>query len=125
MVNPELIVDIEADPDKKNAYYLTPENLIQLKYIKPNSFSKATIRNTNVTYLTGFILQCLFTSLVKGSSATIVVDEPVLVLQDYDANTIEANAGLAGFKDIRSSTQYAYCPGLGTKVETIALTLTK
>ena len=122
---PELIIDIESDPDKKNAYYLTPETINQLKFIKPNSFSKATIRNTNVMYLTGFILQCLFTSLEKGSSATIVVDEPILVLQDYDADTIGANAKAAGFKDIRSGTQYAFCPGLGTKVETIALTLTK
>ena len=122
---PELIVDTEVDPEKENVYYLTPENLKQLRFIKPNSFSKATIRNCNVTNLTAYNLQSLFNSLERGSTATIVIDEPVLVLQEYDANAIVANAELAGFKNIRSGNVNAFCPGLGTKVETITLTLTK
>ena len=122
---PELIVDTEVDPEKENVYYLAPENLKQLRFIKPNSFSKATIRNCNVTNLTGYNLQSLFNALERGSSATITIDQPVLVLQEYDANAIIANAELAGFKDIKSGNVNAFCPGLGTKVETIVLTLTK
>ena len=122
---PELIVDTESDPDKENAYFLTPDNLKQLSFIRPNSFSKATIRNTNVINLTSFNLQSLFNSLERGSTATIIIDQPVLVLQEYDANAIIANAELAGFKNIKSTTQNAFCHGLGTKVETIVLTLTK
>ena len=125
MPAPELIVDIEKEPFKENAYFINPENLNQLQFFKPNSFSKATIRNTNVTSLTSFNLQSLYNSLEKGSTTTIIIDEPVLVLQDYDANTIVANAEYAGFKNIRSSTQNAFCHGLGTKVETIVLTLSK
>ncbi len=122
---PELIVDTEVDPEKENVYYLAPENLKQLRFIKPNSFSKATIRNCNVTNLTGYNLQSLFNALERGSSATITIDQPVLVLQEYDANAIIANAELAGFKDIKSGNVNAFCPGLGTKVETITLTLKK
>ena len=122
---PELIVDTESDPDKENAYFLTPDNLKQLSFIRPNSFSKATIRNTNVINLTSFNLQSLFNSLERGSTATIIIDQPVLVLQEYDANAIIANAELAGFKNIKSTTQNAVCHGLGTKVETIVLSLTK
>ena len=121
----ELIVDKEVDPDKENAYYIAPENLKQLRFVKPNSFSKATIRNCNVKNLTSYNLQSLFNSLEKGSSATIIIDEPVLVLQEYDANAIVANAELAGFKNIKSGSTFAFCHGLGTKVETISLTLTK
>ena len=121
----ELIVDKEVDPDKENAYYIAPENLKQLRFVKPNSFSKATIRNCNVKNLTSYNLQSLFNSLEKGSSATIIIDEPVLVLQEYDANAIVANAELAGFKNIKSGRTFAFCHGLGTKVETISLTLTK
>ncbi len=121
----ELIVDKEIDPDKDDAYFIAPENLKQLRFVKPNSFSKATIRNCSVTNLTSYNLQSLFNSLEKGSSATIVIDEPVLVLQEYDANAIIANAELAGFKNIRTGNTTAFCPGLGTKVETITLTLTK
>ena len=122
---PELIIDTEIDPSKENVYFISPENLKQLRFVKPNSFSKATIRNCNVTNLTGYNLQSLFNSLERGSSATIIVDQPVLVLQEYDANAIAANAELAGFKNINSGTVNVFCPGLGTKVETITLTLKK
>ena len=125
MPSPELIVDTEVDQTKENAYFLSPDNLKQLRFVKHNSFSKATIRNCNVTNLTAYNLQSLFNSLERGSTATIVIDEPVLVLQEYDANAIVANAELAGFKNIRSGNVNAFCPGLGTKVETITLTLTK
>ena len=121
----ELIVDKEIDPDRDDAYFIAPENLKQLRFVKPNSFSKATIRNCSVTNLTSYNLQSLFNSLEKGSSATIVIDEPVLVLQEYDANAIIANAELAGFKNIKSGNMNAFCQGLGTKVETITLTLRK
>ena len=121
----ELLVDTEIDPNRENVYYLPPENLKQLRFVKANSFSRATIRNCHVSNLTGYNLQSLFNSLARGSTATIVIDEPVLVLQDYDANAILANAELAGFKNIRTGNQNAFCPGLGTKVETISITLTK
>ena len=125
MPSPELVVDTEVDQTKENAYFLAPENLKQLRFVKHNSFSKATIRNCNVTNLTAYNLQSLFNSLERGSTATIIIDQPVLVLQEYDANAIVANAELAGFKNIRSGNVNAFCPGLGTKVETITLTLTK
>ena len=121
----ELIVDTEIDPNRENVYFLSPENLKQLRFVQPNSFSRATIRNCHVTNLTGYTLQSLFNSLSRGATATIVIDEPVLVLQDYDANSILANAELAGFKNIRTGYQNAFCPGLGTKVETVVITLTK
>ena len=125
MPSPELIVDNEIDENKENAYFIDPENLKQLKFVRPNSFSKATIRNCNVTKLTSYNLQSLFNALEKGSTATIIIDQPVLVLQEYDANAIAANAELAGFKDIKSCNVNAFCKGLGTKVETISLILTK
>ena len=121
----ELIVDREIDSNRQDAYFLEPDNLKQLRFVKPNSFSRATIRNCHVTNLNGFNLQSLFNSLEKGSTATIIIDQPVLVLQEYDANAICANAELAGFKNIRTGNVNAFCNGLGTKVETISLTLTK
>ena len=125
MTSPELIVDTEYDQNKENIYYITPDNMNQLKFVRPSSFSKATIQNCNVSNLTSFNLQCLYNSLEKGSSATIVVDQPVLVLQEYDANSIIANAELAGFKNIKTGKVNSFCQGLGTKVDTISLVLTK
>ena len=74
MPSPELIVDNEIDENKENAYFIDPENLKQLKFVRPNSFSKATIRNCNVTKLTSYNLQSLFNALEKGSTATIIID---------------------------------------------------
>ena len=76
-------------------------------------------------HLTSYNLQSLFNSLKKGCSATITLDEPVLVLQEYDMKSIMANAELAGFKNIKTGNTNAFCKGLGMKVNTITITLTK
>ena len=100
MPSHELIIDTESVPKKEGVYFLTPDNLDQLKYVKQNTFSKATVRNCHVKKLTTVVLQSLYNSLIRGGIATIVVDEPVLVLQDYDANAIASNAEFAGFSDL-------------------------
>ena len=125
MPSPELLVDKELSTDKENIYFISPDNLNQLRFVKASSFSKATIRNCNVTNLTSYNLQSLFNSLEKGASATIIIDQPVLVLQDYDASTITANAELAGFKNIKTNSVNAFCEGLNSNVETISITLIK
>ena len=47
------------------------------------------------------------------------------VLQEYDTKSIIANAELAGFKSIKTGNTNAFCQGLGTKVNTVTITLTK
>ena len=125
MPSTELLVDTESEQVNDDIYYITPENLSQLRFVRPSSFSRATIRNCHVTHLTSYNLQSLFNSLKKGCSATITIDEPVLVLQEYDMKSIMANAELAGFKSIKTGNTNAFCQGLGTKVNTVTLTLTK
>ena len=125
MPSTELLVDSEYDSSNEDIYFITPENLNQLRFVRPSSFSKATIRNCHVSHLTSYNLQSLFNSLKKGCSATITLDEPVLVLHEYDTKTIIANAELAGFKGIKTGNTNAFCKGLGTKINTVTITLTK
>ena len=125
MPSHELIIDTESVPKKEGVYFLTPDNLDQLKYVKQNTFSKATVRNCQVKKLTTAVLQSLYNSLIRGGTATIVVDEPVLVLQDYDANAIASNAEFAGFSDLKYSSTKTFCHGLGTQVDAVTLILTK
>ncbi len=125
MSSTELLVDSEFDSSNDDLYFITPENLNQLRFVRPSSFSKATIRNCHVSHLTSYNLQSLFNSLKKGCSATITLDEPVLVLHEYDTKTIIANAELAGFKGIKTGNTNAFCKGLGTKINTVTITLTK
>ena len=125
MPSTELLVDSDYDSSNEDIYFITPENLNQLRFVRPSSFSRATIRNCHVSHLTSYNLQSLFNSLKKGCSATITLDEPVLVLQEYDMKSIIANAELAGFKGVKTGNTNAFCKGLGTKVNTVTITLTK
>ena len=125
MPSTELLVDSEYDSSNEDIYFITPENLNQLRFVRPSSFSRATIRNCHVSHLTSYNLQSLFNSLKKGCSATITLDVPVLVLQEYDMKSIIANAELAGFKGVKTGNTNAFCKGLGTKVNTVTITLTK
>ena len=122
----ELIVDNKIEEEvSPDTYYVKPDGLSKINLVSPCSFDKATVRNCPVMYLTPHNLQNIFASLKKGATATIYIHEPLLVLQEYDARTLEANAEVAGFKDIRTGTAVVYCEDLGTKIETIAYTLTK
>lgn len=122
----ELIVDDKQEEEvSPDTFYVKPDGLSKMNLVSPGSFEKATVRNCPVMYLTPFNLQNIYASLKKGATATIYIHEPILVLQEYDARALEANAELAGFRDIKTGTAVVYCEDLGTKVETIAYTLTK
>ena len=122
----ELIVDKTDNLEKKeNVFFVTPERLNQLKVVSSDSFYKATIRNCPVSFLTSFNLQYIYNSLKKNASATIFIDQPILVMQDYDKQTIQANATLAGFTNIKASTASVMNEKLKTKIETITVIITK
>ena len=122
----ELIVDRKDDLEKKdNIFFVTPERLYQLKVVSSESFYKATIRNCPANFLSSFNLQYLFKALKKNASATIFIDQPILVMQDYDKQTIQANATLAGFTNIKASSASVMNEKLKSKIETITVILTK
>ena len=122
----ELIVDIKDDLENKdNIFFVTPERLYQIKIVIPNSFTKATIKNCPVNFLTSFNLQYLYNTLKQNASCTIFIDQPIAVMQDYDKQTIQANATLAGFTNIKTSTANIMSEKLKTKMETITVILKK
>ena len=122
----ELIVDVKDNLDnKENIFFVTPERLNQLKVVQMNSFNKATIKNCPVNFLTSFNLQYIYNSLKQNSSCTIFIDQPIAVMQDYDKQTIQANATLAGFANIKTSTATVMSEKLKSKMETITIILTK
>ena len=122
----ELIVDKNDDlENKENIFFVTPERLNQLKVVQMNSFNKATIKNCPVNFLTSFNLQYIYNSLKQNSSCTIFIDQPIAVMQDYDKQTIQANATLAGFTNIKTSTATVMSEKLKSKMETITVILTK
>ena len=122
----ELIVDVKDNLDnKENIFFVTPERLNQLKVVQMNSFNKATIKNCPVNFLTSFNLQYIYNSLKPNASCTIFIDQPIAVMQDYDKQTIQANATLAGFTNIKTSSASVVNEKLKSKIETITVILTK
>ena len=122
----ELIVDKNDDlENKENIFFVTPERLYQLKVVQINSFTKATVKNCQVTFLTSFNLQYIYNSLKQNAVCTIYIDQPIAVMQDYDKQTIQANATLAGFSNIKTSTANIMNEKLKCKMETITVILTK
>ena len=124
--NFELIVDRKDDLEQKeNIFFVTPERLNQLKLVKLNSFHKATVKNCPANLLTSFNLQYIYNSLQPKASCTIFIDQPIAVMQDYDKQTIQANATLAGFSNIKTSTANIMNEKLKANMETITVILTK
>ena len=122
----ELIVDKKDDLENKdNIFFVTPERLNQLKLVTSNSFYKATIKNCPANLLTSFNLQYIYNSLKSNASCTIFIDQPIAVMQDYDKQTIQANATLAGFTNIKTSTANIMNEKIKAKMETITVILTK
>ena len=122
----ELIVDKKDDLENKdNIFFVTPERLNQLKLVTSNSFYKATIKNCPANLLTSFNLQYIYNTLKPKSSCTIFIDQPISVMQDYDKQTIQANATLGGFSNIKTSTANIMSEKLKSKMETITVILTK
>ena len=122
----ELIVDRKDDLENKdNIFFVAPERLNQLKLVTGNVFYKATVKNCPANFLTSFNLQYIYNSLKSGSSCTIYIDQPIAVMQDYDKQTIQANATLAGFTNIKAGTANIMNEKLKAKMETITIILTK
>ena len=122
----ELIVDCEDNYiDEPNIFYIPGPHIAELKCVRPNQFSSAKIINTDVDYLTSYALANLYTTLQTGAEVSIVISQPVAVMQEYDAKQVEANARLAGFTDIGvNSTSYTD-PKSKREISTTEVVLTK
>ena len=76
-------------------------------------------------YLTSFALSNLYTTLQSGAEVSIVISQPVAVMQEYDAKQVEANAKLAGFTDISTNSTSYTDPKSKREIDTLEIVLTK
>ena len=126
MSDRELIVDSDDTySDTPNVIFVHPEHLDTLRYTQPNSFSGATIRNCPVSKIKTSIIMGMYSSLKQNAKVEIVVYQPIEVMQEYDARTIEAYAKLAGFDDIKTSTVPYVDPASQKQLETLCVSFVK
>ena len=121
----ELIVDTEDKyAEQDNVFYMPEAHVSKLSYVRPGTFSAATINVSNVDYLTPFVLSNLLTTLVVNAPVTVIIKQPVAVMQEYDANQVIANAKIAGFQ-FESDFDTKFTDNNGKSLETIGLKFSK
>lgn len=96
----ELVVDSHDDYlDSKNVYYIHPKRLSMVRTVQDGTFSSGLVQNTECVDLTSSNFAHIIRKLKVNATLEILVEQPLSVMQSYDAKTIEANAKLAGFAD--------------------------
>jgi hypothetical protein len=121
---PELVVDT-TEPKGDDIFYILPSKLSSSKYLAPNTFEQATIRNCPVEKISSGGLVGIFSSLRPLGKINIIVFQPIAVMIDYDCKQIEANLKLAGFEDISSSNINIKDEKTGHMIQTISIEATK
>lgn len=96
----ELIIDTEEINDE-NVLFLTPNHITGVKYCASNIFDYASIAHCPTEKLNSGVLIGVFNSLKPGAELSLIVDQPISVMLEYDSKQIEANLRLVGFEDIK------------------------
>ena len=123
--NMTLVVDSIDKYNDDNIYYVQPKRFSSIQYLQNNFFSKCKIQNSNIDLLTPFAFLNLFSKLKKNANIEIIIDQPVSVMQEYDARQVIANAQMAGFTNIKTTdTQYIE-PRTQKKIDTLCVSFTK
>jgi hypothetical protein len=123
-----LIVDPKGSYlDDINIICLHPDKLHWLLNFEKGIFDKAVVRNCETAVLKGITFFYIARCMKPGTIIDVYVCQPISVVQPMDAKTIENNAQLAGFKDIKSKNieEWISEGGKDVKVSTIRLTMVR
>ena len=113
--------------DEEDCIWIHPSHLNFVDAFDKKSFNKIIIKNSPADFLKAKGLFNINRALKEGGICEIIVDQPIVVMQDLDAGEIEANCKLAGFDDINTES-YTFSESINgkeKKVQTLKLTMTK
>ena len=88
--------------DSMDVFNIKPEKLHLTKCLDNERFNACRIENTPVDKITPLFLSNLLNKLVPDAPVSVIVSQPITVMQEFDAKQVEANAKLAGFNGIDS-----------------------
>ena len=95
-----LIIDA-YDIDDEDILFLTPDHIRGVRYCASNIFDYCSIKHCPTEKLNSGSLISIFNSLKPGAEISILVNQPISVMLEYDSKQIEANLKLVGFEDIK------------------------
>lgn len=100
----DLVVDTkDVWGSEREVFHLRPEKAHLTCCFDNARFRSCSIYNTAVDEITPRFLSSLYDKLVPNAIVTVVVNQPISVMQDFDAKQIEANAKCCGYTGVKIS----------------------
>ena len=120
-----MVIDSKVGQRDEGIFYLLPSEMSKSGLLNPEKFDSVEIRNVNVDDIRPSALLGILSSLRPNGTASVLICEPIAVMQPYEAKMIEANAKLAGFTDIQTSPTTFFNEFSNKEEETLCVTFTK
>lgn len=124
--NVQLVIDAEDSyKEMTDVFYSHPSRIPLLRFVTKSSFASCSIKNTSVESLSSLNLVTILEKLRPNGTVEVIINQPITVMQEYDAKQIEANAKLAGFDEIKINETTYVNEQTQKKLETLAVTFMK
>lgn len=122
-----LIIDNDINTHIDDYFVIHPEQLKYLTKINNDSFDVVKINNTPSSILSHKVFFNIHKLLRKNGRVEVLVSQKITVLQDLDAEEIEANSKLGGFStiDSRNYERYVKIDGVDSKIKSLMITIYK
>ena len=122
-----MVIDSKINPNERDekTFYLLPSEMSKSGLLNPEKFDSCDIRNVEVDDIRPSALLGILSSLKPNGTVSVLICQPIAVMQPYEARMIEANAKLAGFIDIKTSPATFFNEFSGQDDETLCVTFTK
>ena len=120
-----MVIDSKVGEREENTFYLLPSEMSKSGLLNPERFDSVDIRNVDVDAIRPSALLGILSSLKPNGTVSVLICEPIAVMQPYEAKMIEANAKLAGFVDIQTSPATFFNEFSNSEDETLCVTFTK
>ena len=120
-----MVIDSKVGEREENTFYLLPSEMSKSGLLNPERFDSVDIRNVDVDDIRPSALLGILSSLKPNGTVSVLICEPIAVMQPYEAKMIEANAKLAGFVDIQTSPATFFNEFSNKEEETLCVTFTK
>ena len=120
-----MVIDSKVNKRDEGIFYLLPSEMSKSGLLNPEKFDSCEIRNVEVDDIRPSALLGILSSLKPNGTCSVLICEPMAVMQPYEARMIEANAKLAGFTDIKTSPAYFFNEFSNQEDETLCVTFTK
>ena len=120
-----MVIDSKVNKRDEGIFYLLPSEMSKSGLLNPEKFDSCEIRNVEVDDIRPSALLGILSSLKPNGTVSVLICEPIAVMQPYEARMIEANAKLAGFTDIQTSPATFFNEFSNQDDETLCVTFRK